>query len=51
MAAIEEGWKAQKDGKPRDDCPYKVSIWGIGQFWLIGWDRASNGLTKDGRPT
>ena len=38
--AKEEGKKAYRDGIPADQCPYKYSTWGLGGWWLMGWNEA-----------
>ncbi|KKL56616.1 hypothetical protein LCGC14_2243610 [marine sediment metagenome] len=38
--AIEEGNKAYRDGLTVEDCPYKISEWGLGHWWLMGWNEA-----------
>lgn len=43
--AIAEGVEAFKQGKPASACPYKVSDWGTGGDWLLGWSRAKQQST------
>ena len=37
-----EGRDAFLGGKTEEECPYKVSDWGAGGFWLSGFNSARN---------
>ena len=37
-----EGAAAFLDGQTEEECPYKVSLWGAGAFWLSGFNSARN---------
>ena len=45
--ATEEGKQAYHGGLIQDDCPYKISIWGLGGWWLMGWHRAKQQVEED----
>ena len=47
MRATIEGERAFAKGTSRDECPYKVSSWGVGAFWQMGWDRAALAQTEE----
>lgn len=38
LRAIKQGAMARKLGLSRRTCPYKDSPWGLGGFWLMGYD-------------
>lgn len=47
MRAAAEGAAAFNAGKPMRACPYKVSNWGAGVDWQMGWERAKNAVKHD----
>ncbi len=39
--ATQEGRQAYKNGISLDNNPYKISVWGMGSFWKMGWEDES----------
>lgn len=39
--AVVEGRIAHDQGLTKAQCPYKVSNWGLGASWLLGWSQAN----------
>jgi ribosome modulation factor len=46
--AMEKGKVARTCGKSKDDCPYKQGDWGLGGFWIMGYDQQEQ-LEREGR--
>lgn len=48
MRAVREGELAFLVGTPIDECPYKMSKWGLkAPAWKLGWNNAKKEQTKD----
>ena len=45
--AYQEGRQAYQDGLPLDANPYKISDWGVGGFWRMGWEGAARSDTPE----
>lgn len=39
-----EGYVAYSQGSKVNDNPYKESEWGLGRYWLRGWNKKHNEL-------
>ncbi len=47
--AEERGKRDRRSGIPYDKNPYKISPWGVGVYWQIGW-RAADKELSGGNP-
>ncbi len=48
--ALDRGRTARRSGISYDKNPYKLSPWGMGAYWQLGWMEADKELSKGGNP-